>query len=80
MTDIQTDVIVVGGGGAGMAAAIEAAMLGRRTVLLEKNSELGGSTAWSPPPGRLWVSSPDAAISASALAGSSRCCSAISGS
>ena len=41
------DVIVVGGGGAGMAAAIEAASLGRRVILLEKNEVLGGSTAWS---------------------------------
>ena len=44
---IETDVIVVGGGGAGMAAASQAASLGRRTILLEKESELGGSTAWS---------------------------------
>ena len=43
----QTDVIVVGGGGAGMAAAIEAARWGRQVVLLEQNSALGGSTAWS---------------------------------
>ena len=41
------DVVVVGGGGAGLAAAAEAARLGRRVVLLEKNSKLGGSTAWS---------------------------------
>jgi len=38
---------VVGGGGAGLAAAAEAARLGRSVVLLEKNPELGGSTAWS---------------------------------
>ena len=41
------DVIVVGGGGAGLAAAIEAAESGARTVLLEKNQSLGGTTAWS---------------------------------
>jgi fumarate reductase flavoprotein subunit len=41
------DVIVVGGGGAGLAAAIEAAEAGARTVLLEKNQALGGTTAWS---------------------------------
>jgi succinate dehydrogenase/fumarate reductase flavoprotein subunit len=39
--------VVVGGGGAGLAAAAEAARLGRSVVLLEKNPRLGGSTAWS---------------------------------
>ena len=43
----QPDVIVVGGGGSGLAAAVEAATLGRRVVLVEKNAALGGSTAWS---------------------------------
>ncbi len=41
------DVIVVGGGGAGLAAAIEARASGAQVLLLEKNAELGGSTAWS---------------------------------
>jgi succinate dehydrogenase/fumarate reductase flavoprotein subunit len=41
------DVVVVGGGGAGLAAASEAARLGRSVVLLEKNPQLGGSTSWS---------------------------------
>ena len=41
------DVIVVGGGGAGLSAAAEAARLGRKTILLEKNPAIGGSTAWS---------------------------------
>ncbi|MGI9478116.1 MAG: FAD-dependent oxidoreductase, partial [Hyphomicrobiaceae bacterium] len=41
------DVAIVGGGGAGMAAAIEAAHLGRRVILIEKEAALGGSTAWS---------------------------------
>jgi succinate dehydrogenase/fumarate reductase flavoprotein subunit len=43
----SADVIVVGGGGSGLAAASEAARLGCRVILLEKNPELGGSTAWS---------------------------------
>lgn len=41
------DVIVAGGGGAGLAAAIEARAAGASVVLLEKNPQLGGSTAWS---------------------------------
>jgi fumarate reductase flavoprotein subunit len=41
------DVIVVGGGGSGLAAAIEARALGCAVLLLEKNAQLGGSTAWS---------------------------------
>jgi succinate dehydrogenase/fumarate reductase flavoprotein subunit len=41
------DVLVIGGGGAGLAAAIEAADNGARVILLEKNPELGGTTAWS---------------------------------
>jgi len=38
---------VIGGGGAALAAAATAAEFGRQVVLLEKNSRLGGSTAWS---------------------------------
>ncbi len=47
MNRSQVDIVVVGGGGAGLAAAIEAREAGARVVLLEKNPELGGSTAWS---------------------------------
>lgn len=42
-----TDVIVIGGGGSGLAAAIEAASLGRSVVVLEKNPKIGGSTVRS---------------------------------
>ena len=41
------DVIVVGGGGSGLAAAAEAASLGAKALLIEKNEKLGGTTAWS---------------------------------
>ncbi|HSV83243.1 MAG TPA: FAD-dependent oxidoreductase [Ramlibacter sp.] len=41
------DVVVVGGGGTGLAASLEARSLGRSVVLLEKNPQVGGTTAWS---------------------------------
>lgn len=41
MTTIHADVVVVGGGAAGLMAAIEAALRGRHTVLLEKNQQPG---------------------------------------
>jgi fumarate reductase flavoprotein subunit len=45
--ELLYDVVVVGGGGAGLAAAIEARESGCSVLLLEKNPQLGGSTAWS---------------------------------
>lgn len=41
------EVIVIGGGGAGMSAAVEAARAGARTLLVESDRKLGGSTALS---------------------------------
>ena len=41
------DVLVIGGGGAGLAAAIEAADNDASVILVEKNADLGGTTAWS---------------------------------
>ena len=43
----SADIIVIGGGAAGLSAAIEASKLGRSVILLEKNAELGGTTAWA---------------------------------
>lgn len=40
---LTADVVVVGGGTAGVFAAISAAKTGAETVLLEKNSMLGGT-------------------------------------
>lgn len=39
---IEIDVAVIGGGPAGMAAAIESAKQGARTLIIERNAELGG--------------------------------------
>ena len=47
VADFACDVLVIGGGGAGLAAAIEAADNDAQVILLEKNPELGGTTAWS---------------------------------
>jgi succinate dehydrogenase/fumarate reductase flavoprotein subunit len=43
----ECDVLVVGGGGAGLAAAIEAARLGRKVALIEKEHQLGGTSGRS---------------------------------
>jgi hypothetical protein len=40
----EVDVLVVGGGTAGTIAAIQAGRAGARTLLLERNSQLGGTT------------------------------------
>jgi len=39
---IETDVVVIGGGPAGMAAAIESAKNGAKTIIVERNEVLGG--------------------------------------
>ena len=44
---LAADVVVIGGGGSGLAAAIEAAHLGRSVILVEKGPQLGGTTSWS---------------------------------
>ena len=41
---LDVDVLVVGGGSAGHVAAIQAGRPGAKTVLLERNSQLGGTT------------------------------------
>ena len=45
MAAISTfDVIIIGGGGSGLAAAVSAAELGCKVLLLEKQIQLGGTT------------------------------------
>jgi len=41
---ISCDVLIVGGGTAGTIAAIQSARLGKRTILIESGSQLGGTT------------------------------------
>ena len=43
----RPDLLVVGGGAAGLAAALEAAEAGAEALLIEKQPELGGSSAMS---------------------------------
>ncbi len=43
----RVDVLVVGGGTAGTIAAIQAGRAGAKTLLLERNSQLGGTTTTS---------------------------------
>ena len=45
MRELVADVIVVGGGGSGLAAAAEASHSGGRVIVLEKQHQLGGTTA-----------------------------------
>ena len=42
-TELTADVVVIGGGTAGVFAAISAARTGAKTILIEKNSVLGGT-------------------------------------
>jgi len=44
---LDCDVLVVGGGASGLCAAVESARAGAKTILIEKNPRLGGSTWWS---------------------------------
>lgn len=41
---INTDILVVGGGTAGVVAAIQCGRAGRKTILVENGSQLGGTT------------------------------------
>jgi len=41
----EADIVVIGGGGAGLAAAAEAARLGKTAIVIEKNARPGGTTA-----------------------------------
>lgn len=44
MRTYEYDIVVIGGGPSGVPAAVQAARLGARTLLVEKNAGLGGTT------------------------------------
>ncbi|MEQ1615380.1 MAG: FAD-dependent oxidoreductase [Hyphomicrobiaceae bacterium] len=51
--DLDCDLLVVGSGAAGLATAVTAAYLGLDVIVIEKESQIGGTTAWSG--GWMWV-------------------------
>jgi succinate dehydrogenase/fumarate reductase flavoprotein subunit len=51
--DLTCDLVVVGSGAAGLSAAVTAAHLGLDVIVIEKDRQLGGTSAWSG--GWLWV-------------------------
>jgi succinate dehydrogenase/fumarate reductase flavoprotein subunit len=50
---VTCDVLVIGSGAAGLSTAVTAAKLGLKVVVVEKEPQIGGTTAWSN--GWLWV-------------------------
>jgi len=50
---IQVDLLVIGSGAGGLSAAVTAAHLGLKVLVLEKEAQYGGTTAWSG--GWMWI-------------------------
>src|SRR5205823_1153272 len=65
LMSLTTDVLVLGSGGAALAAAVTASEAGRKVLVLERDTRLGGTSAISG--GALWIP-----LSRQALAGGFR--------
>jgi succinate dehydrogenase/fumarate reductase flavoprotein subunit len=50
---MQVDLLVVGSGAGGLSAAVTAAHLGLKVLVIEKDAQYGGTTAWSG--GWMWI-------------------------
>lgn len=50
---LEVDVLVIGSGAGGLASAVTAAHLGLKVLVVEKESQFGGTTAWSG--GWMWI-------------------------
>ncbi|BCA40921.1 FAD-dependent oxidoreductase [Kluyvera ascorbata] len=50
---VEVDMLVIGSGAAGLSAAVTAALHGARVLVAEKESTIGGTSAWSG--GWLWI-------------------------
>jgi succinate dehydrogenase/fumarate reductase flavoprotein subunit len=50
---LDCDVLVIGSGAGGLSAAVTAATLGLKVIVVEKDPQFGGTTAWSR--GWLWI-------------------------
>jgi len=51
--NLDCDLLVIGSGAGGLAAAVTGATLGLDVILIEKEAQLGGTTAWSG--GWMWI-------------------------
>ena len=51
--DESVDLLVIGSGAGGLSAAVTAAHLGLKVLVVEKEAQYGGTTAWSG--GWMWV-------------------------
>ncbi|MBV6274342.1 FAD-dependent oxidoreductase [Alcaligenaceae bacterium CGII-47] len=52
-SDVYCDLLIIGSGAGGLSAAVTAAHLGLKVIVLEKSPLLGGTTAWSG--GWMWI-------------------------